>query len=485
MNILRPFSITKLSIFLVVISILIRLLTLDLYPLMDTTEARYGEMARIMSETGNWITPMFDYNVPFWGKPPLFAWSSAASFQFLGVSEFAARLPHLLTGFLILCLIWIMVACQKKHLQQAWLSCAILASSIAFIVISGAVMTDTQLTLAITLTMTSFWLAWQSHSKVWGYLFFVGLAIGMLAKGPLILVLIGISLTLWFFLTNDKKRLFTCLPWVGGIFIFFFISLPWYLIAEYKTPGFLNYFIIGEHISRFLVSGWEGDLYGSAHNEIRGTIWIYAIISALPWTPLLFIQLWRNHKQEKIKKSEDKEYRCFLWCWLLSPLLLFTLAGNILYSYVMPALPAMALLLANYQINNKLPEKIYSIGFVTPILILIAALLLHFEIIENKAEKSLIAQWKNQPEINQSELIFLNSRPFSAQYYSNGKAKLKDMTLRKLISQQKDPAFFAFSKQELSKDLNLSDFNCQIRAESKKRFLMYCNPDIETTLVSP
>ena len=55
---------------LLVGTMLLRLLTLNTYPLMDTTEARYGEMARLMVETGNWLTPLFDYGVPFWGKPP-------------------------------------------------------------------------------------------------------------------------------------------------------------------------------------------------------------------------------------------------------------------------------------------------------------------------------------------------------------------------------------------------------------------------------
>ncbi|MGB0836148.1 MAG: hypothetical protein ACPGR2_16670, partial [Psychrobium sp.] len=47
--------------------LLFRLISLGFYPLYDTTEARYGEIARIMLETGNWVTPQFDYNIPFWG----------------------------------------------------------------------------------------------------------------------------------------------------------------------------------------------------------------------------------------------------------------------------------------------------------------------------------------------------------------------------------------------------------------------------------
>ena len=49
-----------------------------------------------MLETGDWLVPQFDYGVPFWGKPPLSTWLSAASMAVFGVNEFAARLPSLL-----------------------------------------------------------------------------------------------------------------------------------------------------------------------------------------------------------------------------------------------------------------------------------------------------------------------------------------------------------------------------------------------------
>jgi 4-amino-4-deoxy-L-arabinose transferase-like glycosyltransferase len=57
-------------------------------PLMDKTEARYGEIARLMSETGNWITPQIDYGLPFWAKPPLSTWASALSISILAVLNF-------------------------------------------------------------------------------------------------------------------------------------------------------------------------------------------------------------------------------------------------------------------------------------------------------------------------------------------------------------------------------------------------------------
>ncbi|HET9045448.1 MAG TPA: phospholipid carrier-dependent glycosyltransferase, partial [Casimicrobiaceae bacterium] len=81
---------------LVVMLVVARLATLGAYPLMDSTESRYAEIARKMLETGDWLVPQFDYGVPFWGKPPLSTWLAAASMAAFGVNEFAARLPSLM-----------------------------------------------------------------------------------------------------------------------------------------------------------------------------------------------------------------------------------------------------------------------------------------------------------------------------------------------------------------------------------------------------
>jgi 4-amino-4-deoxy-L-arabinose transferase-like glycosyltransferase len=80
----------------VVLLVVARLATLGAYPLMDSTESRYAEIARKMLETGQWLMPQFDYGVPFWGKPPLSTWLSAMAMAVFGVNEFAARLPSLL-----------------------------------------------------------------------------------------------------------------------------------------------------------------------------------------------------------------------------------------------------------------------------------------------------------------------------------------------------------------------------------------------------
>lgn len=80
------FKRVDLLLWLLLAFLLGRLLTMAIMPLTDTSEPRYAEIARIMAETGDWVTPWFNYGVPFWGKPPLAFWLEAASFRLFGKS---------------------------------------------------------------------------------------------------------------------------------------------------------------------------------------------------------------------------------------------------------------------------------------------------------------------------------------------------------------------------------------------------------------
>jgi 4-amino-4-deoxy-L-arabinose transferase-like glycosyltransferase len=428
-----------LTVFMV---LLIRLISLGLYPLMDTTEARYGEMARIMFETGNWVTPMFDYQVPFWGKPPLFAWLSAAGFELFGVNEFAARLPHFLIGIVTIILvggfafkqqkIFISTLIQAKvegkdsAYFQGWLAAMILTTTSVYLLISGAVMTDTALTLAITLSMISFWLAWNTGSKVWGYLFFVGLSLGMLAKGPLTLVLVGISLGLWLLVDRRWMQLHKRLPWVGGSALFLLLSLPWYLLAEYQTPGFLDYFIVGEHIKRFLISHWAGDLYGNAHQFTRGTIWLYLLLASFPWGFVLIAAVLRKYTRTRSGGDAPKipnGLTLLITASALTPAVFFTFSGNILWTYVLPGLPFLALLAARacpLPDSHVLRRTALASALLVPALGASAAAWVTAHPDSLKTEKYLIGRFESRSGAPARQITYLNSVPFSARFYSAG-----------------------------------------------------------------
>jgi len=222
---------------------LARLLTLGLYPLTDTTEARYGEVSRKMAELGNWVTPLYDYGVPFWAKPPLTTWLSAISIQLFGVNEFAARLPYFLLAVLIAWLLWDWA--RRASARQAQLAVAMMVSTLLYFVASAAVMTDLGLVLGTTLALRGFWAAFEQGEsarpkEVW--LLFIGLGIGLLAKGPIAVVLSGLPIGLWMLLTGNIKNSWQRLPWLKGSLLTLAIAAPWYVMAEIRTPGFWNIF---------------------------------------------------------------------------------------------------------------------------------------------------------------------------------------------------------------------------------------------------
>jgi len=353
----KPFSTTTLLLIIFAVIVLLRLVSMGFYPLMDTTEARYAEMARKMVETGNWITPQFDYGVPFWGKPPLSIWLTASSFSLFGISEFTARLAHLLPAGLVLWLTYAM-ARQQQTPPSALLAAILLSSSLLFFGISAGVMTESVLLFSTTLAMLSFWRAMDEEhvpEKRWGYLFFTALGIGMLAKGPVALVLILMPIGLWVIWHNRWARLWQSAPWIGGPLLMLAISLPWYLLAEQRTPGFLEYFIVGEHWKRFLEPGWSGDLYGEAHTQPKGTIWLLWIVSAFPWSLWVIGYLLKKpFSKTTTPLALNTPWRSYLLLWVITPMIFFSLAGNVLLTYVITGLPALMLLFSERlsQQNN-------------------------------------------------------------------------------------------------------------------------------------
>ncbi len=428
------------------LALLVRLISLALYPLMDTTEARYGEIARIMAETGNWITPFIDYQQPFWGKPPLYSWLTASSFTLFGVSEFSARLPHFLVGLIILWLVWRLAKWQSNQ-HTALLAALVLSTTLVFLVSIGAVMTDTVLLLSTTLILCAFWYAMhpptdQQHRYWAGLWLFVGVAIGLLAKGPIAPILAGLPIFVWCVIRKQFLTLWRRVPWIYGLLLACALSLPWYLLAEQATPGFLEYFLVGEHWLRFTVEGWEGDLYGTAHIQPKGMIWLMWLYAAMPWSIVVLVLAVREKRQQAKQNPPPQEataldkqraWRLFLWLWMLTPMVFFTLAGNILWTYVLPATPALALLTASYlrplqapaakQHTQALPRWLIGCAMVTPLFVVSFTLASHYGHLKNSA-RDIIARYRIDAGQADAPLFFWMKQPHSGQFYSAGKAQL-------------------------------------------------------------
>ena len=408
-----------------------RFVLLLVAPHYDPSESRYAEISRKMVETGNWLTPQFDYGVPFWGKPPLSMWMSAVGIQIFGPNEFGSRIFIFLAAMVVLVLV--AKAARREYGEKFGLAAAtILMGMPLFFYCSAAVMTDLALALGTTLAMVGFRQAILSPSKGWGYGFFIGLAIGLLAKGPLALVLSIPPIMAWVVLTGQWRRAWTNIPWISGSLLMLLIAVPWYVMAEKRTPGFLDYFIVGEHWKRFTVKGWKGDLYGSGHPVTPGAIWFFAIVTTLPWCAGLLAVPFRHWKNLRSWALENEGRGAYWLLWALCPLVFFTPARNVILPYPLPALPALALILV--EISWRRTQAGNRTGFhpLHPIVLGVSAALTGFVVVAvllmpsasfQSSERNLVNRFAHDKQPG-DQLAYYESRKYSAEFYTQGKVLL-------------------------------------------------------------
>jgi len=401
-------------------------------PLMDKTEARYAEIARIMAETNNWITPQIDYGVPFWAKPPLSTWFSAMSFEVFGVNEFAARFPYLILSTLIVLLIG---KYAKRKGLDFFIPGVILLTIPEFLIHAGVVSTDTSLAFSVTLVMLSFWEGIKEAGKpIWKYIFFVGVGLGLLAKGPIIIILTGPPIFVWLLISKKFGVLWKSFPWILGVLITGLIAIPWYYLAELRSPGFFDYFIVGEHFKRFLSSGWKGDKYGFPKSQPLGMIWVFLFLFALPWIQIAFGKLWKN--KTNLFKNEWVSY---LLVWLLWTPLFFTVSKSLIHPYIMPVMVPLALIITHYWNDIKRPNRIIEASLLFPAI----ALFLYIGLtLSNKKEHYINTdKFLVQKQLETNIPIYhWQIKSYSGQFYTKGKiGAIKDNNqLKEHISSQNE-----------------------------------------------
>jgi len=414
-----------------------RLATLAFYPLMDATEARYANIARVMLETGNWVTPQTSPGEVFWGKPPLYVWASAASMGLLGVNELGSRLPSFLFAVLTLAIVtsWAKAVAAREGVaatrDPATVAGLVLATCLGFFVSSGAVMTDASLIFATTWALAAFWMVCV-HGDTrprWRYGFFAALGIGLLAKGPVAVVLVGFPIGLWFLLHRRWSAL-RALPWVAGTALTLAIAVPWYIAAELRTPGFLRYFILGENLQRFLVPGWKGDRYGFTHAAPRGSVWLFFIASALPWSlmalPGTAVAMFRSRKL-----SLPDPAISFVVLATVAPLAFFTVSAHAIWTYALPSLPPFAVLLGLRLTSPSAVSRFARPGVVVAsLLTVVLACTIVAEstwLDDNFSTRELYRAWEAARVRDPGPLVFEQHGVIaSLLFYSDGQAKPHD-----------------------------------------------------------
>lgn len=405
----------------VILLLLFRLFLNGTIPLMDNTEARYAEIARIMVETNDWIVPQIDYGVPFWAKPPLSTWLSAGSFKIFGVNEFTARLPYFLLSVFIILMV---VKYARREKLSNWIPALGLITTPQFFLHAGVVSTDVALAFSVALVMLSFWEAIEGNKRwYWKYLFFVGISLGLLAKGPIVVILTLPPLFIWTWLNRYFKRVWLIFPWLSGITIIAFMAVSWYYFAEKNSPGFLDYFVVGEHFRRFMDDSWTGDKYGFPKSQPLGMIWIFLLLFAFPWIQAVIAKTIKNRKY--ILKNS---WLTFLMLWLLWTPIFFTTSKSLIHPYIMPVMVPLALLVVYWWNELRYRKIIVAFAFFIPIITI--GIYAYAKVTDNvdfyaNSDKQFVEVTHNLIPI-----FHFGRKSYSSQFYSRG--KIKSIQLNKI-----------------------------------------------------
>jgi 4-amino-4-deoxy-L-arabinose transferase-like glycosyltransferase len=320
-------------------------------------EPRYAWIARAMAATGDWVTPRL-YGQPWFEKPILYYWTAGFGFLLHLPAEWAARLPSAFAAFAAaIAIAWL----GWKHYgdEGGFASCPallaplIFSSSVAAIGFARAATPDMLFSASLALAMASAAGALRRSSnlraptqgaqptpaRVRAYLALFGAFLGLavLAKGPAAILLAGGAIALWALATNQWRASFRFAHPLA-ITAFCIVALPWYVLCALRNPDFLRIFIFQHNFQRYLTPVFQ-------HVQ---PFWFFGPITVaalLPW-PILLIPAAQEGLRLLGKKSWAASPGFFFACWAFFPVFFFSFSQSKLPSYILPAVPPLALLCA-------------------------------------------------------------------------------------------------------------------------------------------
>jgi len=324
---------------------------LGAFGLLGADEPRYAQVAREMLDHSDWVTPTLQ-GKPWLEKPPLYYWQAMLAFRVGGVSDQTARVPAAFDAALLIVAIYFFLARFRPGSELD--GALITASSVGMVGFAHAAATDMPLAACFGIALLG-WYSWY-ESRRRGYLavFYFFLALATLAKGPVAPALAAVIILLFAAVKRDWRAIPRIL-WIPGIALYLAVMLPWYVAVQIRNPEFFRVFILEHNLARF-----SQDVY---HH--RQPFWFYLpvfLLATMPWTILLIFAIVRRVRliwtEGKAAGSHaENSWPLFLLIWMLAPVLFFSASQSKLPGYILPAVPAGALLVTEYLAARRNEAK--------------------------------------------------------------------------------------------------------------------------------
>jgi 4-amino-4-deoxy-L-arabinose transferase-like glycosyltransferase len=359
---------------------------LGAFGLTGADEPRYAQIAREMRARHDWIVPTLNGS-PWLEKPALLYWKMMSSYAIFGVSDWAARIP---AAFHATAVVFGIFFFMRRFRFASELDAAMIAASSAGMIGFGrGASTDMLVSAPFALAMMCWWTWHQTNKKLLLLIFYGLLGVGALAKGPVAPALAVLVVAAYAVLRRDGKIFLRSLS-IPGFVLFFAIVLPWYLAVQHKVPQFFRVFFIEHNLERFGTNLYQ-------HSQ---PFWYYIpvfLLATIPWTLFAVPALidagknawkrWRVNSQSTdgepvivdTNAQADDGLTSFLFVWTLVPIIFFSISRAKLPGYILPSIPAAALLTAEYVHRLKaIPRLLTSFHALLCAVLMVAALMAPF-----------------------------------------------------------------------------------------------------------
>ncbi|MGC1678132.1 MAG: glycosyltransferase family 39 protein [Candidatus Binataceae bacterium] len=312
------------------------------YGLWEPDEARYAEIAREMVSGASYLVPHLNY-VIYVEKPPLLYWLTALSYHVFGTNEFAARFFPAIFAVLGVA-VTAYFALRTFGRRHAILSGAILVTTPLYAVMAQVLLTDMILAVLVTIANFTLYLHWREARGGfgrWWWIAAIAMALGVLTKGPVAVALPVVAMLVFLAWQSDLRGALRRFHGVWGAILIAIIAAPWFIAIIVKVPGYFDFYFVGEHLRRIFQSSYS-------HGE---PFWFYAPVLAvgmLPWSMLVPFLVWRAIAPNPARR----------FCVVCAIVIVgaFSCASAKLIPYILPAVPMLAILIADGLIACAWPE---------------------------------------------------------------------------------------------------------------------------------
>ena len=305
--------------------------------LWDNSETAYGEVAREILLTHDWIVLHLN-GAPWFVQPPLYFWIAASFARLFGVSEFALRLPAALATIAMSAAVGYVVV-RVATPRAASIAVVVLSTALMQAVVGRLAIMDALLDLAVTLAILAWFGALRTGSSRLWYLGWLAVALGTLAKGPVApavtFIVVG-PWALWTHASGGRIAWPSVARWLLGIALAAVVVGPW-IAALWFSAGPAA---LGELVGHYTV----GRYLGTIENQ-SGPLWYYVpvvILGFFPWFAFLVpsaMQAWRD-----ARGGQSGDLARLSLVWAIVPFLFFSFAKTKLPNYIALEIPALAIL---------------------------------------------------------------------------------------------------------------------------------------------